>query len=82
MMLDELGLVIEHVEMAGGPRHEQLDHALGLRWVVTHPGLLGRRGLLAQQGRQGDPPETATGAPEKVPPIEKRSTRVVVMWEC
>ncbi len=63
MMLDQLRLEVEHVEMAGRPGHEELNNPLGFRSVMQAPVELrlfpGRR-LAAQQGRQGDPAESAS----------------------
>ena len=60
VVLDQRGLVIEHIEMARRPRHEELNHPLGLRRVMqasVGAGLHspGRRRFAAQQGGKGDP---------------------------
>jgi len=56
--LDQLGLVVEQVDVTGPAGHEQLHDALRLRRVVR-PG--GERPVAAEEGGEGDasepPPE-------------------------
>ena len=67
----ESRFVVEEVDMAGCPGHEELDHPLG-PWAVVqlareHAGIVGcGKPLCVQQVRQGDAAEAPAGLPEEV----------------
>ena len=73
--LDQLRLVVERVDLAGGAGHEELDDALGLGRVVqaaveVGPRLRRRAGRRAEQVRQRDAAQAAAGLPEELAAVE------------
>src|SRR5262249_14439637 len=81
--LDQLGLVIEGIDLAGGPGHEQLHDAPSAGAVVQAAvevgaalagGLTGEQAVAAEQGGQRDAAEAAAGMPEKMAAIESGPT--------
>ena len=70
--LRQFGLVVEQVQLAGRPRHEQVDHPLRLRREMGLPGGqrvgLRRRTRPAAQARQGHRAQTQPGLAQKCPP--------------
>ena len=83
--LDQLRLVVEGIDLAGGAGHEELHDALGLGAVVqpaipvrlAPQGRLvrGEETILAEQVGQGDASEPAAGMPEEVSAIHVRLLR-------
>ena len=80
--LDQLGLVVERVALAGGAGHEQLDDPLGLGPMMQaavqigapgpRPGI-GQQSAFAQQRGQRDAAQSAAEIPEKLAPAARRS---------
>src|SRR5262249_23967655 len=69
--LDEFRLVIEEIDVAGGPGHEELHDALGLRLEVRKSArwfALATRPARQHAG-QRDATQAATGLPEKLATI-------------
>ena len=74
--LDQLGLVVEEVDVAGGARHEQLDDPLGTRPELGGAGSRARGGgvcgcsqqpIETQHSGQCDATEAASGLPKELP---------------
>jgi hypothetical protein len=72
MALDQLRLVVESIDLAGCPRHEQLNDTLGPSSVVQSvPGFFGQESIFAEQVRQGDPAQPAARMPEEASSIQE-----------
>src|SRR5437588_8039064 len=66
--LDQLGFVVEGIEMADAAAAEYLDHTLGPGRKIERTNGAGRSGarvILAKQAGQSDRPETGDGLGEK-----------------
>ena len=64
--LFQLGLVVEQVDVAGGPGHKKLHHTLGLglkHWAGGLRGGTSGPALTIEHCRQGDSPQATSGTP-------------------
>ena len=76
--LDERGLVIERVALAGGARHEQLHNPLRLGAMMQAAVEIraagrgrGEQAVLAEQGSHRNSAESAAETPEKFPAVNE-----------
>ena len=82
--LDQLGLEVEEVDVAGGPGHEELDHPPGPGRMVqaavgaqpgeraAAAGVGGEQAVGPQQGRERDAAQASTALPEEIAPVHER----------
>ncbi len=79
VVLDQRGFEIEQVDVAGCPRHEELNDPFGLGWMMQHTRGTGRGQQLCvgQHAGQGNAPQSATATEEKLSPRDRCRLRIV-----